>query len=476
MAEITAVSYEIFCASLQSFGIAEDRIKKFFSPPGVTFSIDSRNIQPHSVFIALEGEIHDGHDFVAAALAKGALLAVVKKNHPKLISVAKESLIEVDDPLAVLSELSRRHIASMPAIKIALTGSNGKTTIKEMIKAALSAVVGAEHVYASPGNKNNHIGLPLSSFALTKQHQYAIFEMGMNHSQEIAHLCSIVKPDFGIITMIGPAHEGNFSDGILGVQRAKAELFDAISPHGHAIVNSDDARINHEASQRKFKNVSSFGWSKGAHIQILETGLFDEEKHRQLIKIKLEDQTIDVLIPLPGRHHAMNAAGALAVVHALGLSVEKAALGIGHMAITPGRTNLIKHAKGFTIIDDGYNANPSSMIAGVMATQSISAKRAIAVIGAMGELGVFSKQHHQQLGQLLAIHFERLFICGEEAKACVEAALASGYPKDNIVFKTRAEELIAPLMASLEKDDLIFIKGSLSNNMNCIVKALVEMN
>lgn len=475
MAELTMVTYEIFCAALSSFGISEERIKKF-STDSVPFGIDSRHVEPGSIFIALEGEIHDGHNFVASALKSGALFAIVKKNHPALASVPKESLLEVDDPLAVLSDLSRRHIASMPAIKIALTGSNGKTTVKEMIKAALIEIVGKDSVYASPGNKNNHIGLPLSSFALTSEHQYAIFEMGMNHRHEIDHLCSMVKPAFGLITMIGPAHEGNFSDGIIGVQRAKAELFDALSPQGHAIVNNDDPRVKLEASQRQFKAVTSFGWSKEATIQILETSLFDEEKRQQLISILVDNQhAIDVSIPLPGRHHAMNAAGALALIHALGLSVEKAALGLRQMAITPGRTNLIKHKFGFTIIDDGYNANPSSMIAGVMAAQSISARRAIAVIGAMGELGVFSKQHHHQLGQLLAVHFERLFICGEEAKAAVEGALAAGYPKDNIIFKARAEELIAPLMAAIEKDDLIFIKGSLSANMNSVVKALVEM-
>ncbi len=440
----------------------------------ISLTIDSRSVPAHSVFFALDGEIHDGHAFVKDALLNGASLAVVKKNHPLISDLNPENLIQVDEPLEFFSELARLHIASMPAIKIALTGSNGKTTTKEMLKAALGAVVGISQVFASPGNRNNHIGLPLSAFCLEKKHRFALFEMGMNHANEVAHLCKIVEPQFGLITNISSAHEGNFTDGIDGVQRAKAELFEALSLKGHAVVNLDDQRIVQEACARKFLGTTTFGWSKDAQVRLIDVSAFDEEACHQKLKVQVDHQSIDVTVPLAGHHHATNAAAALAVVKALGLDLEKAAAGIAHMTLTPGRMNVIKSPRGFTIINDGYNANPSSMAAGILAAQTLSAERAIAVIGAMGELGARSAHHHFKLGQLLAVHFDRLFICGPQAEPVVEGAISSGYPRDKIVFVPSSAELVAPLMAALEKGDLIFIKGSLSAKMEIIAKALAD--
>lgn len=440
----------------------------------IALTIDSRSVPEASIFFALVGELHDGHDFVNDALSKGAIAAVVKKNHPKCVDIDPACLIEVDDPLATFGALAAHHIASMPAIRIALTGSNGKTTTKEMLKAALSHVVGSSHVFASPGNKNNHIGLPLSAFHLNSEHHFAIFEMGMNHPGEIAYLCEIVRPQFGLITNISSAHEGNFSDGIKGVQKAKAEIFDGLSHDGHAIVNLDDPRVVEEADKRAFSRTS-FGWSANADVRLVDTGAFDERLGKQAIKLEIDNQTVSADVPLPGLHHAMNAAAALAVVKALGLDAQKAALGIANMTITTGRMNVVKNPRGCTIVNDGYNANPSSMAAGILAMQGLLGQRLIAVIGAMGELGSMSAHHHFELGKLLAVHFDRLFICGANAQPTVEGALSTGYPKEKIIFKKSSIELVDPLKVVLEKGDLVFIKGSLSANMHVVAQALIEL-
>ncbi len=466
MAEIS-VDKKIF-SHLPNF----EFVNRLDGPIAVT--IDSRSVPKASIFFALLGELHDGHDFIKDALSKGAIAAVVKKNHPKCADIDPTYLIEVEDPLTTFGTLAAHHIASMSAIRIGLTGSNGKTTTKEMLKAALSHVVGPEQVFASPGNKNNHIGLPLSAFQLNPKHRFAIFEMGMNHSGEIASLCEIVHPQFGLITNISSAHEGNFSDGIVGVQRAKAELFDALSDNGHAIVNLSDPRVVEEAGKRSF-SITSFGWQANADVRLIDAGNFDERLGKQEIKVIVDNQSISVDVPLPGLHHAMNAAATLAVIKALELDVKIAARGIANMTIATGRMNIVKNPRGCTIVNDGYNANPSSMTAGILAIQGLEGHRHIAVIGAMGELGAMSAHHHFELGKLLAVHFERLFVCGANAQPVVEGALSTGYPAEKIIFKKSSLELVDPLKGVLEKGDLVFIKGSLSANMHVVAQALIEL-
>lgn len=437
----------------------------------IPLSLDSRAMEQDCIFFAIKGELHDGHNFVKSALQNGALCAVVQKHHALLSDLPAELLIVVDDPLACFSELAHLSIMTNPATRIALTGSNGKTTTKEMIKAALSAVVGADSIFASPGNKNNHIGLPLSALELSEQHHYAIFEMGMNHAQEISHLCTIAEPQFGLITNISHAHEGNFIDGIDGVQKAKAELFESLK-QGHAIINLDDNRIVKEANSRSFKATTTYGWSEQAHVRMLDVEAFNEQRGSQILRIAFDNQEITVHVPLAGMHHATNALAALAVVKALNLDVAQAATGLMTMKITDGRMKIIKNARGATLVDDGYNANPSSMHAGILAVQNLSGKRYIAVIGAMGELGASSSEHHFRLGQLLAEHFDYLFVCGKDAEPVVEGALKTGFTKDKIVYEKSSADLIKPLKELLKKDDVVYIKGSFSSNMQIVAQEL----
>lgn len=434
-------------------------------PDVVGLSIDSRTIMPKDIFFAIKGELADGHDFIEEAHKKGASLIIAERAHEKVIVKI------VEDPLQFYSCLASMHLETLDVIKIAITGSNGKTTTKEMVKAALSNIFGDAQVFASAGNQNNHFGIPLSALSVTSDHKIAIFEMGMNHEQEIASHCQVVKPHFGIITNISMAHEGNFADGILGVAKAKGELFEFLAEHaGTAIVNNDDARI--KALSEKL-NLKSITVGHGAcDVQILSAGAYSPEKQAQEVKVSVRLHEISFLVPMLGQHHAQNAGLAIALILALGLDVKKGAEGIFSMEKTSGRMNISHTSKGFLVVNDGYNANPASMKAGILASAELFAKRRIAVIGAMGELGKNSVSHHRDLGKLLASHFDALFICGKDGIHCVEAAKEQGFLA--ITYKETSVELVEPLKQFLASGDLVFIKGSLSANMKAVADALKD--
>lgn len=443
-------------------------------PKQVALSIDSRTTPENSIFFAIKGEFADGHDFIDMAFTQGALIAIAQKNHRLNSKFKNRDIIWVENPLETYSQAARDHLRSMPAQKLALTGSNGKTTTKEMIKSALVKIFGPEQIFASPGNKNNHFGVPESALQVRPEHKIALFEMGMNHAGEIEKLCKIIEPSLGLITNISMAHEGFFSDGINGVQKAKAELFDALKSHGKAVVNLDDERVQVEASKRRFASTTSFGASSQAQLRILDRSSYSLEKGFQEIFIQIENQEpLKVLCPLPGAHQASNVAAALAVIHALGLCVKKAALGIASMTLTPGRLSLTQY-KNILVINDGYNANPASMRSGIQATLELPATRRIGVIGAMGELGKESPRFHFELGELLARDFAYLLVCGADAQPIVEGAKSAGLEPEKIIFSPVSSQLIEPLRALIQAGDLIFIKGSLSANMAVVVKALED--
>lgn len=451
---------------------ARPLIAKLSDP--VCLCIDSRNITPGDVFLAMRGETNDGHHFIGQANAQGAALIIAESSYAAQLENAHGlPIIFVENTFTIFFELARLHLAQLDVTKVAITGSNGKTTTKEMIRAALNQVLGEELVYANAGTFNNHFGLPLSVLELTPKHRVAVFEMGMNHPQEIASLCSIVPPDVAAITNISSAHAGHFKDGIEGVQKAKGELFCALQDNaGIAAVNLDDHRVVFEADRYELNKRVTFGKDERAAVRLLATTPFSLSLGYQEIEVLHEQRVIKVPIPLPGAHHANNAVCALAVVFALGLSVEHAAVGIKKMVKTKGRMSISTSKEGHVLINDGYNANPESMRAGILASHDLESKRRIAVIGAMGELGDETRKHHYELGVFLAKHFDQLFVCCEAALPTVDGAREGGMKAEHILFKTSSLELIEPLQQMLSKGDLIFIKGSRSANMQAVADAL----
>lgn len=437
-------------------------------PDQVFLSIDSRLPLENSIFFAIKGDLNDGHDFIDDAIKSGASLVVAQRQVDATVP-----LIIVPDSLKTFSDIAHRHLMSMPAFRIGLTGSNGKTTVKEMIRAALSAVLGAEAVYANEGTLNNHFGVPISALQLRPCHKVAIFEMGMNHEGEIRELCQIVKPDLGLITNVGVAHEGNFRNGVAGIQAAKGEIFEAVEQK-MAVINFDDERVVAEAKRHNFAQTLRFGSSNTADIWLAGRDPYDIKTGLQRLRIgHREGTTLSFGIPMPGIHHAKNALAALAVVKALGLDLQKAAQGLASMITALGRMSL-SELSGCLLINDAYNANPASMKAGVMACLEFEAPRRIAVVGSMGELGNLSDRYHFELGQLLAEHFHTIFICGELAYPVLKGAENRGFKAAQLLYKKTPEELIEPLRAIMHHHDLIFIKGSKSAKMQVVARALLE--
>lgn len=461
------ILYDVLPASLE-------KLKKL--PSEINISIDSRTMESLGIFLAIAGEKHDGHDFITQVIAKGASLVIAEYSYKNHLS-DHDAIIFVDDTLKTFSSIAQAYLKTLKVKKIAITGSNGKTTTKEMLKAALINVIKSDKIYANLGNRNNHFGVPLSALEVKPHHDVAIFEMGMNHQGEIDNLCSIIEPAFGAITNIGLAHVGNFSSGVEGVQKAKGELFQYLSKHnGQAIVNLDDQRIVDEAKRASLKNIVSFGHHELAHVRIISKEAFKDSSQKITLAIKGESSSsmIDCHIPLMGTHQAYNASCALAIAHALNIPIKKAALGIKDMLKTSGRMSIFHSPKGYLVIDDGYNANPDSMQAGILSSCDIAAKRRLAAIGPMGELGHISEREHIHLGKILAAHFEFLFVCGAlaDGRFVADGAKAAGMPAKNILLTSSSIDLIDPIKTMLKDGDLIFIKGSSIANMQAIAKAL----
>lgn len=446
-------------------------------PKKVELYLDSRKInKAGGIFFAIKGENFDGHDFVESALKNGADLAVVKEDFKTKAGIDK--LLRVKNPLQLFSDLAQMHILKMPATRIAITGSNGKTTTKEMLKAALNELcdIKDSRVFASFANQNNHVGLPQNAFLLNENHQFAIFEMGMNHAQEINHLCKIAQPQIGLITNIGHAHEGNFPDGILGVQKAKGELFAFLAQNGHAVMNLDDERITEEGHKHRFKNSTTFGEKAEAELRLIKVEQDSTTNFCQLITVfSQKSGTFSFRLNQLGSHNAKNAVAALAVVHALELDIKKAALGFKKMPKTLGRLELMRNSFGATILNDAYNANPDSLKAGLNTVKEIFAKRKIAIIGDMGELGEFSAFHHANLGENLAKIFGLIFLVGKNTKYSLQSALENGFSPKNIFHFKNNEELLYEVKKILEPNDLIFIKGSHSAKLESLAQALASL-
>lgn len=433
----------------------------------IPLCIDSRSVPNNAIFFAIKGDVYDGHDFINEARAQGASLIIAEK-----IVDTNIPTIVVPHTLKTFSQIAHRHLMSMPAIRIAITGSNGKTTVKEMVRAALEANLGQDAVYANVGTLNNHFGVPLSALNVNSRHEVAIFELGMNHKGEIRDLCRIVEPHLGLITNVALAHPGNFKDGLEGIRKAKGELFSALK-EGHAIINEDDDLVLKEAALHNFRKKTTFG------KETSDLWLHEREPYNLATKL----QTLGVLqkngcrinfgIPLPGLHHAKNAVAALAVLRALDLFLDKGALGIANMVTNIGRMNLMVIDKCL-VINDGYNANPSSMEAGIKASLEFEAKKRMAVIGAMAELGHKSDNYHYELGILLAKHFHEIFVSGELALPVVEGVKAANN-EVKVIYKNTSEELIKPIVDVMKDYDLMFIKGSKSSRMQVIAEALKRL-
>jgi len=433
-------------------------------------SIDSRTVRPGEVFLALSGPNFDGHDYVGAALAAGAGLAVVARRPDGLDAAAP--LVRVDDTQLALERLGAHARARTTARIAAVTGSVGKTSTKEALAHCLAA---QGQTHWATGSFNNQWGVPLSLAHMPRSTDYGVFELGMNHAGEISALTAQVRPEVAIITTIEPAHLEYFS-GIEAIADAKAEIFEGMAPGAVAILNRDNAmfdRLAAAARARELKIVS-FGERDDADVRLVQAGLDADASE---VKASFFGRPLNYRLSVPGKHLVLNSLAVLAAVEAVGADLRRAGDALGSLAGLAGRGKRLTIAVPdgeAVLIDESYNASPAAMRAAfaVLAAQRPAGQgRRIAVVGDMRELGEAGAELHRDLAAPLAASgVDLVFACGPLMRNLFDAlpaALRGSYA-------ATAAELAPIVRASLRAGDIVTIKGSLGTRMADIVKPLTS--
>ena len=421
-------------------------------------STDTRTIEEGALFVALAGPTFDGHDFVAAAAQNGAAAALVSR--PLAVDLPQ---VVVADPLAALSDFARAWRRQFKIPVVGVTGSNGKTTTKELIGSILSQL---GPTLVTRGNLNNHIGVPLTLLELTGQHRYAVIEMGANHLGEIAHLAALAEPTVGIVTNAGAAHLEGFGS-LQGVADGKGELFQSLPVEGVAVVNADDKYAAQWRDMRTADRMLTFGFEQPADFMAHKVReVSGEAGFRIDFDLVTPDGTLAASIPLAGLHNLRNALGAAAAACAAGTPIEQIVAGLAAMKTVAGRLELKPAINGAFIIDDSYNANPSSLKAGLDAMRAFAGKRWL-VLGEMKELGDASDELHAEVGRYARqAGIERLLAIGEGAHFSVEAFGPGGQ------WFADADALIRDARSSLTAGVAVLIKGSRANRLERVSAAL----
>jgi UDP-N-acetylmuramoyl-tripeptide--D-alanyl-D-alanine ligase len=439
-------------------------------PDAVTgLSIDSRTIAAGEAYFAIKGDVHDGHDFVAAALKAGAALAVVETaQRNKFPNDAP--LLVVDNVLAGLVDLARAARARLNAQVIAVTGSVGKTSTKE----ALRRVLGAQgETHASAASFNNHWGVPLSLARCPASARFAIFEIGMNHAGEIEPLVQMVRPQVAVITAVEPVHLEFFA-GIEAIADAKAEIFVGLEPGGAVVLNRDNsqfARLQRSAKKLGIARIVSFGADKKSEARLIDVSLHSA---CSAVHANILGHDITYKLGMPGRHMAINSLAVLAAASLAGADLALAALSLSQIEPAAGRggRRALELANGeATLIDESYNANPASMAAAlsVLGRAAIGPHgRRIAVLGDMLELGPTSAALHRGLIEAIkANHIDLVYCCGPLMRNLWDA-LSTGKRGG---YAESAAGLEAQAVAAIRAGDAIMVKGSLGSKMKTIVNA-----
>jgi UDP-N-acetylmuramoyl-tripeptide--D-alanyl-D-alanine ligase len=440
-----------------------------FNASGV--SIDSRNVSPGDLFVALKGPNFDGHDYVARALAAGAagaLVSTVPAGVP-----ADAPLVVVADTFKALYDLAAAARARSSAKIVAVTGSVGKTGTKEMLLAVLRAQA---PTHGTEGNLNNHLGLPLTLARMPADSVYAVLEMGMNHAGEIEPLSRLARPHVAVITTIEAVHIENFRD-IHGIADAKAEIFAGIEPGGAAVLNRDNphfAQLAARATARGINTVVPFGSHAEAQSRLVSVAVHPA---CTCVAAEVMGQAMTYKIGMPGRHWAYNSLAVLAAIRLLGADLGLAGMALA--AMTPpagrGRRHTVERDAGsFGLIDDSYNASPASMRAAfaTLGTATTGHRgRRIAALGDMLELGAEAPALHAGLAQdIVKAGIDKVYCAGPLMRALYDA-LPENLRGQHVAA---AADLLAPLNAALRPGDVLLVKGSHGSRMYALAEALLQ--
>lgn len=423
-------------------------------------SIDTRTLEPGNLFIAIPGDRVDGHDFIEEARKKGAAGALVTRQIDSSLPQ-----ILVDNIVTALGQLSAAWRQQFTLPVIAVTGSNGKTTLKNMIAAIMTAACNGDEtgVLATKGTLNNHLGLPLTLLRLDKKHRYAAIEMGMNHFGEIAYLTKLTQPNVAVITNAAAAHLEGVGD-LEGVARAKAEIFSGLPTNGTAILNRDDAFYAYWCDQIGKHPSLSFGFSPEADV----TALLHDSTRAQHITLKTPKGSIDIHLPLLGKHNVLNTLAAAAATLAVGIDLTAIKAGLEAIQPAPGRLQLHTLANGVNIIDDTYNANPFSLKAAVDTLATFAGKK-ILVLGDMRELGADAESLHHSAGEAIRkAGINYLFTYGELSSNTAQAFGEGAY------HFSEQDKLVNALKPFLYNQTTILVKGSRSMHMEKVIAGLVQ--
>lgn len=431
-------------------------------------STDSRTVQPGELFVPLRGDRFDGHDYLGAACDRGVQVVLAEHQWLEKNELPPGvSAIAVDDTLEALGDLACFHRQRFAIPVVAVTGSNGKTTTKEMLAAILGQTGPG---LKTEGNLNNLIGLPQMLLRLDNSQRWAVLEMGMSAFGEIDRLAEIARPDVGIITNAYPAHLETLGS-VEGVARAKGELFLRLPEEGCAVFNADDPLIARCPSPDGVRRVSF-----GLHNADVTAGAVENlGRNGQRFILRLPTESVPVTLRAFGRHNVANALAAAAAAHVLGVPTETIARGLGEFSPYARRFNL-EEVGDVILIDDSYNANPASMAAALTTLREIRAgHRAVAVLGDMLELGEGAEEAHRQLGLLAATCVDRLYVMGGMAGIVAAGALEGGLADEAVTVATSHDAIVADLRRTTAAGDFILVKGSRGLAMDRVAEKMREV-
>ena len=425
---------------------------------------DTRRIEKGNLFVAIAGERFDGHDFVPEAMRAGAGASLVSAEwhdgRPTGVS-PNGARIVVPEVLTALQAFARWHRSQFNLPVIAVTGSSGKTTTKDII----AAVLGSRYrVFKTPGNLNSQLGVAEALFSLEKEHDAAVLELGMNRTGELDRLARLVRPSVGVITNVGPAHI-EFFDSIEGIARAKGEILDHLPPDGTAVLNADDPLVMAESGRSKAQLIT-FGRSSGADIRLASA-----RTELSGSSFTLSDGS-GFRINLMGEHQVMNALAAMAVGRLFGIADETMASALEEVTPTAMRMEY-RQMGGVHLINDTYNANPSSMKAALRALAPTRGRK-LAVLGDMLELGEMGMEAHREIGRQAAGVADMIITVGEQARAIAEAAVDEGMPAVHVVVCSSNDEATSAVLAKIRGGDVILVKGSRGMRMETIVESIAS--
>jgi UDP-N-acetylmuramoyl-tripeptide--D-alanyl-D-alanine ligase len=434
--------------------------------PVTAVCTNSKQMEPGSLFIALKGGRHDAHAFLPEAAAGGAVAALVEQ--PPAQSLPNVHLIQVKDTRVALGKLARLVRQSLKAKVIAVAGSNGKTSTKHLIDAALRSKLRGS---ISPKSFNNDIGVPLTIFPADPLQDYLVLELGTNHHGEIEVLVDIAQPDIAVITNCGAEHLEGLDD-LMGVRRENASIINGLNPKGLLVVNGDDPELLEAVANYPGQRIT-FGFNDTNDLFATDVVLSESGT-----RFSLNASRREVFVPMLGRHAASNALAAIAVGRKLGVPEDEVFEGLAASDGPEMRLQLLRiygNGLDLTVLNDAYNANPNSMHAALktLADLPSPAERRVAVLGDMLELGTSSDRYHREMGQLAAACGFALLACvGPQARLIADAAIAAGFPEDSVRRFDNSSAAARGVPDLLRPGDMVLLKGSRGIRLEEVARAL----